>query len=324
MAPKALLLPAAFGCASAFVQAPVQQQQLRGAPSLEPAYQQAASAASAAATSSGAWAAAAFVGAGAAATGALRHGRRSAKATPASRAVALRAMNPRVEKLRTEMKTVKVSPSILSADFSRLGEEVGNVLNAGADWVHVDVMDGRFVPNITIGPLVVAALRKKLPDAVLDCHLMIENPENRVEDFAKAGADIIAVHCEAASTIHLHRTICLIKQLGCAAGVVLNPGTPLSAIEYVLEEVDLVLIMSVNPGFGGQSFIESQVRKIKELKEMCKAKGVDPWIEIDGGVGPKNAWKVMEAGCNAIVAGSAIFNTPDYAEAINGIRNSKA
>jgi len=324
MAPKALLLPAAFGCASAFVQAPgQQQQQLRGAPSSEPAYQPAAPAASAGLPSGG-WAMAAFVGAGAAAAGVLRRGRRAAKATPASRAVALRAVNPRVEKLRTEMKTVKVSPSILSADFSRLGEEVENVLKAGADWVHVDVMDGKFVPNITIGPLVVAALRKKLPDAVLDCHLMIAEPEQRVDDFAKAGADIIAVHVEAASTTHLHRTINQIKQAGCLAGIVLNPGTPLTAIEYVLEEVDLVLIMSVNPGFGGQSFIESQVRKIKELKEMCKAKGVDPWIEIDGGVGPKNAWKVMEAGCNAIVAGSAIFNTPDYAEAIKGIRNSKA
>jgi ribulose-phosphate 3-epimerase len=218
---------------------------------------------------------------------------------------------------------VKISPSILSADFSKLGEEVENVLEAGADWVHVDVMDGRFVPNITIGPLVVDALRKKLPDALLDCHLMIVEPEQRVEDFAKAGADIISIHCEAASTIHLHRTINQIKQAGCAAGVVLNPGTPLSTIEYVLEEVDLILVMSVNPGFGGQSFIESQVQKIKDIKAMCAAKGVDPWIEIDGGVGPANAWKVVEAGCNAIVAGSAVFNAPDYAEAIKGIRAAK-
>jgi len=320
MAPKALLVPAAFGCASAFVQAPVQQQQLRGTSSAEVAFQRETVSVAA---PGAAFAAAAFVGAGAAAAGALRRSRRTAKA-PVPRAVALRATNPRVEKLRTEAKSIKISPSILSADFSRLGEEVENVLKAGADWVHVDVMDGKFVPNITIGPLVVAALRKKLPDAVLDCHLMIAEPEQRVDDFAKAGADIIAVHVEAASTTHLHRTINQIKQAGCLAGIVLNPGTPLTAIEYVLEEVDLVLIMSVNPGFGGQSFIESQVRKIKELKEMCKAKGVDPWIEIDGGVGPKNAWKVMEAGCNAIVAGSAIFNTPDYAEAIKGIRNSKA
>jgi len=240
-------------------------------------------------------------------------------------AVLLRATNPRVEKFRAmKEKTLQISPSILSADFSRLGEEVKNVLDAGADWVHVDVMDGRFVPNITIGPLVVGALRKKLPDALLDCHLMIVEPEQRVEDFAKAGADIISVHCEAASTIHLHRVVNQIKSLGCMAGVVLNPGTPLSQIEYVLEDVDLVLIMSVNPGFGGQSFIESQVQKTKELKQMCKAKGVDPWIEIDGGVTPKNAYKLMDAGANALVAGSAVFNAPDYAEAIKGIRNSKA
>jgi len=258
------------------------------------------------------------------AAGALR--RRRTSEQPRGRttqAVALRAANPRVEALRKGEKSVKISPSILSADFSKLGQEVEDVLKAGADWVHVDVMDGRFVPNITIGPLVVDALRKKLPDAVLDCHLMIVEPEQRVEDFANAGADIISVHCEAASTIHLHRTIGQIKQAGCAAGVVLNPGTPLSTIEYVLEVVDLILIMSVNPGFGGQSFIESQVQKIKDLKAMCAAKGVDPWIEIDGGVGPKNAWQVMEAGCNAIVAGSAVFNAPDYAEAIEGIRTSK-
>jgi len=240
------------------------------------------------------------------------------------RAVAVRAENPRVAKLRTMKKSVQVSPSILSADFAILGQQVDDVLKAGADWVHVDVMDGKFVPNITIGPLVLDALRKKLPDAIMDCHLMIAQPEDRVEDFAKAGADIISIHCEAASTCHLHRTIGQIKELGCMAGVVLNPGTPLSAIEFVLEEVDLVLIMSVNPGFGGQSFIESQVDKIKDLKAMCKAKGVDPWIEIDGGVGPANAYKVMDAGCNAIVAGSAIFGAPDYAEAIKGIRESKA
>lgn len=239
------------------------------------------------------------------------------------RAVALRADNPRVQRLRSMEKKVQISPSILSADFTKLGQEVEDVLEAGADWVHVDVMDGRFVPNITIGPLVVDALRKKLPDAILDCHLMIVEPEQRVADFAAAGADIISVHAEANSTIHLHRTVNQIKNLGCMAGVVLNPGTPLSQIEYVLEEVDLILVMSVNPGFGGQSFIESQVDKIKELKAMCKAKGVDPWIEIDGGVGPANAHKVVDAGCNAIVAGSAVFNAPDYKDAVKAIREAK-
>lgn len=153
---------------------------------------------------------------------------------------------------------------------------------------------------------------------------MIVEPEQRVADFAKAGADIISVHCEDAATIHLHRTVNQIKDLGIKAGVVLNPATSLDKIEYVLDIVDLVLIMSVNPGFGGQSFIESQVRKIKELKQMCDAKGVDPWIEVDGGVGPNNAYKVIEAGANAIVAGSAVFGAPDYKAAIDGIRASKS
>mmetsp|Transcript_52358 Transcript_52358/g.128500 ORF Transcript_52358/g.128500 Transcript_52358/m.128500 type:complete len:259 (+) Transcript_52358:204-980(+) len=216
-----------------------------------------------------------------------------------------------------------VSPSILSADFSKLGDEVRAIDKAGCDWVHVDVMDGRFVPNITIGPLVVDALRP-VTDKPLDVHLMIVEPELRIPDFVKAGADIISVHCEGESTIHLHRTVNMIKELGCKAGVVLNPATPLSAIEYVLDMVDLILIMTVNPGFGGQSFIDGVVPKIKELRAMCDARGVNPWIEIDGGVKPDNAYIVKDAGANAIVAGSAVFNAPDYAEAIGAIKSSKS
>ncbi|XP_042440266.1 ribulose-phosphate 3-epimerase, chloroplastic-like [Zingiber officinale] len=215
-----------------------------------------------------------------------------------------------------------VSPSILSANFSKLGEQVKAVEVAGCDWIHVDVMDGRFVPNITIGPLVVDALRP-VTDLPLDVHLMIVEPDQRVPDFIKAGADIVSVHCEQSSTIHLHRTVNQVKSLGAKAGVVLNPATPLSAIDYVLDVVDLVLIMSVNPGFGGQSFIESQVKKISELRRLCAEKGVNPWIEVDGGVGPNNAYKVIEAGANAIVAGSAVFGAKDYAEAIRGIKTSK-
>ncbi|VFQ74670.1 unnamed protein product [Cuscuta campestris] len=215
-----------------------------------------------------------------------------------------------------------VSPSILSANFSKLGEQVKAVEKAGCDWIHVDVMDGRFVPNITIGPHVVDSLRP-ITTLPLDVHLMIVEPEQRVSDFIKAGADIVSVHCEQASTIHLHRTINQIKSLGAKAGVVLNPSTPLTAIEYVLDIVDLVLIMTVNPGFGGQSFIESQVKKISDLRRMCTERGLNPWIEVDGGVGPNNAYKVIEAGANALVAGSAVFGASDYAAAIKGIKTSK-
>jgi ribulose-phosphate 3-epimerase len=222
----------------------------------------------------------------------------------------------------TSTKTTVISPSILSADFSRLGDDVRAVDEAGADWIHVDVMDGRFVPNITIGPLIVEALRP-VTNKPLDVHLMIVEPERYVADFAKAGADIISVHAENSATIHLHRTLGQIKELGKMAGVVLNPGTSLEAIECVLDLCDLVLIMSVNPGFGGQSFIPSVVPKIRKLRQMCDERGLDPWIEVDGGLKGNNTWQVLEAGANAIVAGSAVFNSPSYAEAINGIRNSK-
>ncbi|NEN97759.1 MAG: ribulose-phosphate 3-epimerase [Moorea sp. SIO3I7] len=219
-------------------------------------------------------------------------------------------------------KQVVIAPSILSADFSRLGEEIKAVDAAGADWIHVDVMDGRFVPNITIGPLVVKAIRP-ITQKPLDVHLMIVEPEKYVADFAKAGADIISVHAEHNASPHLHRTLCQIKELGKQAGVVLNPSSSLDLIEYVLEVCDLILIMSVNPGFGGQSFIKEVVPKIRKLRQMCDERGLSPWIEVDGGLKVNNTWEVLEAGANAIVAGSAVFKAPDYAEAISGIRNSK-
>ena len=214
---------------------------------------------------------------------------------------------------------VKIAPSILSADFSRLGEEVKAVEEAGADWIHVDVMDGKFVPNITVGPLVVESLRKvtKLP---LDVHLMIENADQYIEDFANAGADIISVHAEACP--HLHRTIDSIKENGAKAGVVLNPATTLFALDEIIEQVDMVLLMSVNPGFGGQTFIGSVLSKIELLRNTLNESGVELDVEVDGGVKPDNAATIKQAGANVLVAGSAIFGSDDYKKAIEALREA--
>jgi ribulose-phosphate 3-epimerase len=192
---------------------------------------------------------------------------------------------------------------------------------AGGDWIHVDVMDGRFVPNITIGPVVVSALRKATTKP-LDVHLMIVEPERYLDAFAEAGADHLLVHCEPSSTVHLHRTLGHILDLGKIAGVVLNPATGLDAIEHVLDLVGIVLIMTVNPGFGGQKFIASMLPKIRALRDLCERRGLDPVIEVDGGLSGDNAWRVIDAGATAIVAGSAVFHAGDYAQAIAAIRHS--
>jgi ribulose-phosphate 3-epimerase len=214
---------------------------------------------------------------------------------------------------------VIIAPSILSADFSRIGSEIEEVEKGGADWIHVDVMDGHFVPNITIGPLVVEAIRPhtKLP---LDVHLMIEQPERYVVDFIRAGADSVSIHVEACT--HLHRTLHLIKENGAKAAVVLNPATPLSSIEYVLNaDLDMVLIMTVNPGFGGQKFIPEMLKKIRLLRDKATKLGLDELhIEVDGGINEMTARQVVEAGANVLVAGNAVFGQSNRAEAIARIR----
>ena len=210
-----------------------------------------------------------------------------------------------------------IAPSILSADFSKLGEEIRTVEKAGADWIHVDVMDGHFVPNITIGPLIVKAARR-VTSLPLDVHLMIENPDQYIEDFAEAGADLISVQVEAC--VHLNRTVGLIKALKLRAGAVLNPATPLSTLEWILEDVDYVMIMSVNPGFGGQKFIPGSIDKIRALRKIIQDRGLSTLVEIDGGVNEKTIKDISDAGADVFVAGSAIFQSPNYNETIASFR----
>lgn len=212
---------------------------------------------------------------------------------------------------------IKIAPSILSADFARLGEEIAAVEAGGADYIHVDVMDGHFVPNITIGPLVVEAVRR-VTSLPIDVHLMIENPDLYIPEFAKAGADILTVHQETVP--HLHRTVQLIHSLGKKAGVSINPATPVGTLDVILEDIDLVLLMTVNPGFGGQSFIPSGLDKIKAMRQEIDRRRLQVELEVDGGVKPDNIGTIAAAGADVFVAGSAVFNTSDYAATISQLR----
>ena len=214
---------------------------------------------------------------------------------------------------------IKLAPSILSADFARLLEDVKKVEKAGCEYLHIDVMDGHFVPNITLGPAIVKSLRKDV-NMVFDTHLMIEDPDNYIKDFVDAGSDLIVVHAEACR--HLHRTIQNIKSYNVKVGVALNPATSIESIKHIIEDVDMVLIMTVNPGFGGQSFIESMLEKIKELKQLIDDKNLNVDIQVDGGIKPDNIHKVVEAGANIIVAGSAIFNSENIEETVSLMRKN--
>ncbi|HEY4635876.1 MAG TPA: ribulose-phosphate 3-epimerase [Rhodospirillales bacterium] len=220
------------------------------------------------------------------------------------------------------MQPTVIAPSILSANFARLGEEVDNVLAAGADWVHFDVMDNHYVPNLTIGPLVCEALRKHGVSAPIDVHLMVQPVDRIIPDFAQAGASLISFHPEASA--HVHRTIQLIKSHGCQAGLVLNPATPLEVLDWVLEDLDMVLLMSVNPGFGGQGFIPSTLEKLRLVRQRIDASGRAIRLEIDGGVKADNIAEIAAAGADTFVAGSAIFNAPDYADVIGRMKAAVA